>query len=262
VTVLIGTSGWQYRDWRGRFYPHRLAQKDWLGHYSERFATVEVNNSFYRLPSAELFDSWRRSTPPGFVVAVKASRYLTHVKRLKDPAEPVARLMERASALGDRLGPVLLQLPPNLTADPALLDDALGRFPAGVRVAVEVRHPSWFAEDAEASVRAVLERRQAAWVLTDGGAVEVPYWITTDWSYIRFHRGTGRPPYCYTRSPLETWARRLARLCGTGTDIYCYFNNDPNGCAVRDARRFAAAVRRAGLEPTRVPGVRETPVSA
>ena len=256
MPVLIGTSGWQYRDWRGLLYPQKLAQSGWLAHYAERFATVELNNSFYRLPTAEAFEKWRQATPDGFVVAVKASRYLTHVKRLKDPAEPVERLMSRAAALGDRLGPVLVQLPPNLRADADALDKMLRCFPSGTRVAVEVRHPSWFTDD----VRAVLERRAAAWCMADGGAVELPRWRTADWSYVRFHHGRGSPPSCYTRSPLETWARHLAALCGPDSDIYCYFNNDPNGCAVRDARRFASAVRRAGLEPTRVPAVRETPV--
>lgn len=256
MPVMIGTSGWQYRDWRGLLYPQKLAQNRWLGHYADRFATVELNNSFYRLPTAEAFARWREVTPEGFVVAVKASRYLTHVKRLEEPAEPVARLMSRASALGDRLGPVLLQLPPNLRADATALDETLRCFPAGTRVAVEVRHPSWCNDE----VRAVLERHGAAWCMADGGAVELPRWRTTDWIYVRFHHGHGSPRSCYTRSPLETWARRLAAMSEPASDIYCYFNNDPNGCAVRDARRFAAAVKRAGLHPTRVPGVRETPV--
>ena len=258
MPVLIGTSGWHYSDWKGGFYPARLATNEWLGWYADRFATVELNNAFYRLPAVETFEHWRDITPPGFVIAVKASRYLTHVKRLRDPEEPVARLMGRAAGLGDRLGPVLLQLPPTMSADPGALDRTLGCFPAGVRVAVEVRHASWCCDE----VRAVLERRGAAWVMADGGPVELPRWVTTDWSYVRFHRGGGQPPSCYTRSPLETWARALAGLCGAGDDVYCYFNNDAHGCAVRDARRFASAVRRAGLEPTRVPGVRETPVRA
>jgi uncharacterized protein YecE (DUF72 family) len=232
-----------------------------LPHYAERFATVELNNSFYRLPPLETFEHWREATPEGFVVAVKASRYLTHVKRLKDPSEPVERLMTRAAGLGDRLGPVLLQLPPNLPVDPAALDATLACFPAGVRVAVEVRHPSWFDGPAASEVRAVLTSRRAAWVLADGGAVDPPGWVTADWSYVRFHRGTGRPEFCYTRPALDRWALRLAELCGPERDVYCYFNNDPNGCAVRDARWFASALRRAGMEPTRVPAPDETPVA-
>ena len=258
MPVIIGTSGWQYRDWKGLLYPQKLPQRAWLGYYAERFAAVELNNSFYRLPEANAFRHWREKTPAGFVVAVKASRYLTHIKRLKEPAEPVQRLMSRAVELGERLGPVLLQLPPNLPADPDALDETLRQFPAGTRVAVEVRNTGWCSDD----VRAVLERRGAAWCMADGGPVKLPYWRTAEWGYVRFHRGGGSPPSCYTRSPLETWARRLASVFGPEPDLYCFFNNDPHGCAVRDARRFASAAARAGLEPTRVPGQRETPVRA
>ena len=142
VGLLLGTSGWQYADWRGPFYPQKLPQRRWLEHYAQHFSTVEVNNAFYRLPERATFEAWRARTPAGFIVTVKASRYLTHIKRLRDPAEPVARLMERATGLGDRLGAVLLQLPPTLQADPPLLAETLKHFPDGVRVAVEPRHPS------------------------------------------------------------------------------------------------------------------------
>ena len=256
MTVIIGTSGWHYQDWRGGFYPGGLPTRSWLAHYAERFATVEVNNAFYRLPSEGTFAAWAGSTPADFIVAVKASRYLTHIKRLRDPAEPVQRLLGRAGELGGRLGPILLQRPPNMKKDAPLLDEALQAFPPGVRVAVEVRHSSWFNDE----VRSVLEAHGAAWCLADGGPVDIPRWRTADWLYVRFHRGTGKPSSCYTRSPLETWARRLAQLCDAGTDAFCYFNNDPHGCALRDARRFASAVRRAGMDATRVPSTRETPV--
>jgi uncharacterized protein YecE (DUF72 family) len=256
MTVLIGTSGWHYKHWKGLFYPPKLPTSEWLDFYAERFDTVEVNNAFYRLPEAGTFKAWANTSPPGFCFAVKASRYLTHIKRLRDPAEPVQRLMSRVTELGDRLGPVLLQLPPTLKGDPGALEAVLATFPRGVRIAVEARHQSWFTEE----VRAVLEGRGAALCLADGGPVKVPLWRTADWLYVRFHRGTGQPPSCYTRSPLDTWARRVADLCGPYGDAYCYFNNDGHGCAVRDARLFAAAVRRAGLEPSGVPGARETPV--
>jgi uncharacterized protein YecE (DUF72 family) len=133
VPVLVGTSGWQYRDWRGRLYPQRLAQGRWLEHYAERFATVESNNAFYRLPEPATFAAWAERTPPDFVMAVKASRFLTHVKRLRDPEEPVGRLLGHARHLGAKLGPVLLQLPPTLKADPG---------------GCAVRDAVWFAEEA------------------------------------------------------------------------------------------------------------------
>jgi uncharacterized protein YecE (DUF72 family) len=201
VPVLVGTSGWQYRDWRGRFYPQGLAQARWLEHYAERFATVESNNAFYRLPEAGTFAAWAERTPPGFVMAVKASRYLTHIKRLRDPEEPVGRLMERARHLGAKLGPVLLQ-----------------------------------------------PRRHT------------PVWRTADWTYLRLHEGTASPRPCYDRQALAAWAGRLAELMGPDADAYVYFNNDPGGCAVRDAVWFASEAAAAGLSPTRVPGLGETPV--
>src|SRR6266536_662670 len=139
MPVLVGTSGWQYRDWRGRFYPERLAPSRWLEHYASRFATVESNNAFYRLPEADTFAAWSDRTPPDFVMAVKASRFLTHVKRLRDPSEPVARFLGHAAYLGGKLGPVLLQLPPSLRADAGLLDATLACFPAGCAVRDAVR---------------------------------------------------------------------------------------------------------------------------
>ena len=245
MPVLVGTSGWQYRDWRGRFYPQGLAQARWLEHYAERFATVESNNAFYQLPEAGTFAAWAERTPPGFVMAVKASRYLTHIKRLRDPEEPVGRLMERARHLGAKLGPVLLQLPPTLRA-----------FPAGTRVAVEPRHDSWWTDE----VRDLLGERGAALCLADSPHRYTPVWRTADWTYLRLHEGAASPRPCYDRQALAAWAGRLAELMGPDADAYVYFNNDPGGCAVRDAVWFASEAAAAGLSPTRVPGLGETPV--
>jgi uncharacterized protein YecE (DUF72 family) len=253
VPVLVGTSGWQYRDWRGRFYPERLAQARWLEHYAGRFATVESNNAFYRLPERATFAAWAARTPDDFVMAVKASRYLTHVRRLRDPEGPVGRLLDRAARLGGKLGPVLLQLPPNLQADPAALDRTLRAFPAGVRVAVEPRHDSWFNDE----VRRLLGEHGAALCLADSPRRRTPLWRTAGWTYLRLHQGVASPRPCYGRRALATWAGRLADLVGPDADAYVYFNNDPGGCAVRDARVFALAAARAGLHPTRVPAAAE-----
>lgn len=250
MTVWVGTSGWQYRHWRGRFYPDGLAQARWLEFYAGQFATVEVNNAFYRLPAAETFAGWAARTPEDFVVAVKASRYLTHVKRLRDPAEPVARLMGRATSLGAKLGPVLLQLPPTMRADLPALDATLEAFGPSVRVAVEPRHDSWHTD----ALAELLTRRGAAFCLSDTPARRAPVWRTASWGYVRFHEGRASPHPCYGRHALGTWAERLAERWEPDADVYAYFNNDPAGCAPRDARRFAAALRRVGLRPTRVPG--------
>jgi len=240
VGWLVGTSGWQYRDWRAELYPVGVPQRRWLAEYAGRFATVENNNAFYRLPAREVFQAWREQTPEGFVMAVKVSRYLTHIRRLREPWEPVARFMDRAEGLGDRLGPVLLQLPPTLRADPPTLAECLRCFPSRVRVAVEPRHPSWWAVERE--LRAVLERHGSALVWADRGSRPVtPLWRTASWGYVRFHGGRARPAPRYGRQALETWRRRIAGEFGSGADVYAYFNNDTGGAAVVDALRFARA---------------------
>ncbi len=250
MTLYVGTSGWQYKDWRGVFYPAGCPTRLWLEEYAARFATVEINNAFYRLPSRETFEAWRERTPAGFVVAVKASRYLTHIKRLRDPEEPVERLMGRAAGLGDRLGPVLLQLPPTLRCDPALLDACLACFPASTRVAVEPRHASWWTDE----VRDVLSARGAALCWADVRARPVtPLWRTADWGYVRFHQGRARAWPRYGRRSLRTWAERIAGTWPAGAHVYAYFNNDQNGAAVRDAATFASTAGAAGLSPTRTP---------
>jgi uncharacterized protein YecE (DUF72 family) len=249
MALLVGTSGWQYRDWRGVLYPEGLAQRDWLAHYGREFATVEVNNAFYRLPERTVFERWRAATPPGFVVAVKVSRYLTHVKRLREPAEPVGRLIARAEGLGARLGPFLLQLPPTLQAEPDRLDACLRAFPAAVRVAVEPRHDSWWT----GAVRAVLERRGAALCWADrGGRPRGPLWRTTGWGYVRLHDGTAAPRPSYGRSALGSWLDRIdGEWPGARSgDAYVYFNNDHGGAAVRNARTL---IRMAGRRGFRLP---------
>jgi uncharacterized protein YecE (DUF72 family) len=247
--LYVGTSGWQYRHWRGCVYPRDLKQDDWLEHYAERFRTVELNNSFYRLPEAETFAAWAERTPADFVIAVKMSRFLTHLKRLKDPEEPVARFFAHAGKLGHKLGPVLVQLPPNLEIDAGRLARVLELIPSGVRVAVEFRHLSWFTGE----VQELLTRHNAALCLADSPRRETPKWRTADWGFVRFHEGRGRPRPCYSPQSLKRWADELARLWTPADDIFAYFNNDGHCCAVRDAAAFARHAARAGLEPTRVP---------
>jgi uncharacterized protein YecE (DUF72 family) len=247
--VKVGTSGWQYRDWRRSFYPEGLATNDWLPFYAESFATVEVNNAFYRLPSAEVFDRWARLTPADFEMAVKASSYLTHNKRLRDPEEPVSRLMTRARHLGSKLGPILLQLPPSMRVEAGRLDETLSSFGKGVRVAVEARHESWDCD----TVWQVLAEHGAAWCVADAPWRRWPVVRTAAWGYVRLHEGRATPRPCYGRRALETWAGRIAGTWSKDEDVYVYFNNDTCACALRDARWFAAAAQRVGLEPTRVP---------
>ncbi len=258
MPVLIGTSGWQYKHWRGGLYPDSMPVRMWLQRYAECFATVEVNNAFYRLPERSTFEAWAAALPDDFVVAVKASRYLTHVRRLREPEEPVQRLMERATGLGAKLGPILLQLPPNMAIDVDRLTATLRAFPPAARVAVEFRHPSWFVP----AVRRLLEDRAVALCLTDRGGPTSPLWRTAGWGYLRMHAGRGVPPSCYGHQALRSWAGRLAELYGASIDVFVYFNNDGFGCAPRDAARMAAEVRRLGISPTRTPPPREARLTA
>jgi uncharacterized protein YecE (DUF72 family) len=251
MPVLIGTSGWQYADWRGLLYPSGLPQNRWLARYAEGFGTVENNNAFYRLPAPELFARWREQTPDGFVMAVKASRYLTHVKRLVDPEEPVERLMRSVRGLGPKLGPILLQLPPTLRAEPERLHRCLRAFPANVRVAVEPRHTSWWTEE----VHDILAERSAALCWADRlGKPLTPLWRTAPWGYVRFHEGAASPWPGYGDQALRAWIRRIG--AAWHDDAYIYFNNDPGGAAVRDAVRFGALGRTAGLTVSRTPDLR------
>lgn len=258
MPLLIGTSGWQYKDWRDVLYPAGLPQRLWLEEYARHFATVENNNAFYRLPTTEVFASWRERTPEGFVMAVKASRYLTHLKRLREPAEPVARLMGRLEGLGDRTGPVLVQLPGNFPVDVPALEACLRCFPATARVAVELRHTSWW--EAERELRTVLERYGAALCWADRRSRPVtPLWRTAPWGYVRFHAGLAAPPPRYGRQALASWARRIAGTWTDQDDVYVYFNNDPGGAAVVDAAAFARAAAALGRTTTRTPPARREP---
>ena len=234
----IGTSGWQYKHWKGNFYPDRLPTTKWLAHYGEQFDTVELNSTFYRLPKSETFARWADEVPAGFLFSVKASRYLTHVRRLREPQDPVRRLLDSTESLGKKLGPVLLQLPPNMKADAEALSAVLAAFPASVRVAVEFRHESWYSTE----VRRVLEKQGSACVLSDTEGRKSPLWRTADWTYARFHAGRAQPPTNYGRQALKTWASDLAAHWSGADEVFAYFNNDGHGCAPRNALTFAEAI--------------------
>lgn len=244
--IHIGTSGWQYDSWKRRFYPKDLPQSQWLPFYAERFETVEVNSTFYRLPKHETFVRWREVTPPGFVVTVKASRFITHIKRLKDPVDSVRLFYERAEGLGDKLGPVLFQLPPRFGADLGHLEAFLAVLPRDIPAAFEFRDASWETE----GVRALLDVHGAALVLADRPGWRVPLIVTGGWSYIRFHQGQ-RPSPHYRRGKLRRWADRIAAM--RARDVYIYFNNDPDGAAVRDADTMRTLLAQRGCAIASVP---------
>ena len=252
MAVWIGTSGWQYRHWDGSFYPAltELPKAGQLRYYADLFRVVEVNATFYRLPGTGVLGSWAAQTPEDFVFAVKASKFLTHFKKLKDPEEPVERLMSRARELGPKMGPILLQLPPNMHRNEERLDAVLTLLAPQARVAVEFRHDSWYAD----SVREVLARHGAALCLADRGAVPItPLWRTAEWGYLRFHGGAASPPGCYHEETLVEWVDRMADLWGTDGEVYVFFNNDWHRCALRGAGWFARAAAARGMTTTRVP---------
>ncbi len=229
-SIRIGTSGWVYKHWRNVFYPEGLRPAGWFAYYAQHFNTVEINNSFYRLPSADTFDAWRDQAPPGFLYAVKASRYLTHLKKLIDPEEPLARFFERASRLGRTLGPVLYQLPPHWQVNVERFEHFLSVLPAGYTHVVEFRDASWLIED----IFALMERYGVAHCIHDMHPLKVPPRVTAPPAYIRFHGDIAHAGN-YPAATLETWAHRLDGWQSQGLDVYAYFNNDPSGYAVKNA---------------------------
>jgi uncharacterized protein YecE (DUF72 family) len=234
--LRIGTSGWHYAHWRGIVYPEELTTQEWFAYYAERFSTVEINNSFYKLPEVETFRAWREGSPPGFLFAVKASRYITHMKKLKDPEEPIANVMERVDELGDRLGPILFQLPPKWKRNADRLRAFLDKLPAGKRFAFEFRDPSWFDE----GVYELLSAHNAAFCIYDLRGELTPKQVTADWVYVRLH-GPGEPYQGkYDERTLAGWTEAFASWRRQGRDVYCYFNNDQAGYAVENALALQA----------------------
>ena len=234
--MRIGCSGWSYEHWRGRVYPADEPEARWLELYAAWFDTVELNASFYRLPTRKAAARWAAATPSGFCFAVKASRYLTHVKRLRDLPPGIERFFERIEPLRDarKLGPVLWQLPPRFKRDDERLAAALDALPPG-RHAFEFRDETWFAED----VYALLRDYGAALVVADRAPRRASPWVETGgWTYLRFHSGRARDG-AYGRRSLETWARRIRAAEG---DVYAYFNNDWEGFALENARTLERLV--------------------
>jgi uncharacterized protein YecE (DUF72 family) len=230
----IGCSGWNYAHWRGHFYPDGLPESRWLAHYAQSFDTVEINASFYRLPTRKSAERWASATPPGFVFAVKASRYLTHVKRLREVGKGVARLFERIEPLtgAGKLGPILWQLPENFHRDDERLAGAFAELPPG-RHAFEFRHASWFVPEVEELLRA----HEVALVIGDHPERSFQTLTrTADWMFVRLHAGRGRDRN-YTPTQLRDWAGRVREWRAEG-DVYLYFNDDWNGHAVKEAIRL------------------------
>jgi uncharacterized protein YecE (DUF72 family) len=245
--VRVGCSGWQYAHWRGNFYPAELPQARWFAHYALAFDTVEVNNTFYRLPGAATFAKWRDQAPPHFVYAIKASRFLTHMKKLKDPEAPLARLVDSARHLSPHLGPLLYQLPPAWPLNLERLEHflrALAPAWAGVgrartRHAIEFREPSWYDE----RTFALLQRYKVALCLHDMQGSATGRRTVGPFIYVRFHFGTQKYGGRYDDRRLDEWGEWLADQAAHGSDVFAYFNNDTGGHAPRDAVRLRRSMQ-------------------
>lgn len=230
--IRIGTSGYHYKHWRGPFYPAEISPNEMLEFYSRQFDTVELNNSFYRLPTEVAFDNWRQSTPADFVFAVKASRFLTHQKKLKDPANALENLLPRASRLSTKLGPILFQLPPRWRVNPGRLEGLLEALPRDLRCAFEFRDLSWIRPD----IDKLLARYGAAFCIYELAGYHSPLTVTAEFTYVRLHGpGLGKYQEAYSSDRLRRWSRQVEEWAKELASIYIYFDNDQAGYAARNA---------------------------
>ncbi len=230
TTVRIGTSGWVYPHWRGIFYPQELRQKDWFAHYSRQFDTVEINNTFYRLPTPAVFEKWRAQAPPGFVYSVKANRFLTHVKKLLDPEQPLQAFFEGAINLKETCGPILYQLPPGWAPGIPRFKRFLEALPEGFSHVFEFRDARWLTEN----VFRLMEQRGVSHCIHDRYGLNVPHRITASPVYIRLH-GDPAPGGDYTTDALDIWAARIRAWRDQSLNVFLYFNNDFGGYAIKNA---------------------------
>jgi len=229
--IHIGTSGWHYVHWRGSFYPQELPPEAFLSYYNRHFHTVEINNSFYQLPKIETFEVWRRAVPQSFIFAVKGSRYITHMKKLKDPEKSVSKFLERVRILKEKLGPILFQLPPRWKRNPERLESFLEILPKEFRYAFEFRDPSWFRDE----TLEALSRHGAAFCIYDLAGFQSPKAVTADFIYIRLHGPGDKYQGKYSPQALAGWAGALAAWGKRKKEIFCYFDNDQAGYAAQDA---------------------------
>jgi uncharacterized protein YecE (DUF72 family) len=239
--IRIGCSGWVYKHWRGLFYPPKLAAKNWFAFYAEHFDTVEINNSFYRLPKAETFDAWRVQAPAGFSYAVKANRFLTQAKKLKDCEEPLDRMMTPFRHLQSALGPVLYQLPPRFRLNLERLEAFLELLPKDVTNVFEFRDASWYVDD----VFDTLDRHGASFCTHDMPGMEVPRTAVGNAAYVRFHGGVGKYWGRYPDDRLLKWSDWMVDQTQKGRTVWAYFNNDIDGHAIDDALTLKAMIAQA-----------------
>ncbi len=229
--IHIGTSGWNYDHWKGRFYPEKLPTKDWLSFYADHFRTVEINNSFYHLPQEATLEKWRKTVPDDFIFAAKASRFITHMKKLKDPRESTRKFMDVIDSLGKKLGPILFQLPPRWHFDRDRLVSFLKALSKKHQYVFEFRDSTWWNDEAYKA----LQKYNAAFCIYDMAGEGPPDVVTSETIYIRFH---GARLGHYDDRQLKSWAQKIDRWNKDHKEVFCYFNNDAFGYALRDAIRL------------------------
>jgi uncharacterized protein YecE (DUF72 family) len=243
VRVRIGTSGWHYKHWIGKFYPAGLPASQMFDYYQRFFDTVELNNSFYRLPIPEAFAAWRDAAPSKFLFAVKGSRFLTHNKKLKEPEQALQNLLPRAEVLGRKLGPILFQLPPKRGVNVERLETFLQVLPPQHRYAFEFREPSWRTE----RVYEILRKYNAAYCIYELAGFQSPIWLTANFSYVRLHGPGAKYQGSYTAEALTRWAAQLVAWSPKLRNVYVYFDNDDSGYAVYNALELRELVAKQGL---------------
>ena len=231
-SIYIGTSGWHYKHWIGTFYPEGTKDAEQFSYYLKFFRTVELNNSFYRLPSKETFAGWRKAVPPGFIFAVKVSRYITHMKKLKDPKDSIRELFANALALKEKLGPVLFQLPPGWKINAERLEEFLKALPKGHRYVFEFRNESWY----EKEIFDLLRKYNCAFCIYELNGHITPMEVTADFVYVRLHGPGAKYQGSYSDKVLQQWNRRFHAWMKEKKDVYVYFDNDQLGYAAFNAQ--------------------------
>ena len=245
VKYYVGCSGWHYEHWRGLYYPQELPTSKWLSFYAQQFDSVELNNSFYRVPSEKAFTTWRECTPEDFIFAVKVSRFITHIKRLRNLGSSVERFLARVELLKEKLGPLLYQLPPSMKRNDELLQNFLSSLPSRYQHVIEFRHKSWIDE----AVFDILHTHNVGLCVFDMPGLSCPLVATSDFAYVRFHGSEGLYSSRYSDKQLAEWARKIARLGKNVRTSYIYFNNDAMAFAVENAIMLRNLLQSLGSEP-------------
>ncbi len=232
--IHIGTSGWSYQHWKGNFYPENLKENDFLNYYSKQFHTVEVNNTFYHLPEEKTIKNWTDCVPDNFIFSVKASRYITHLKKLKDAKEPVNNFLKLIETFGNKTGPILFQFPPHFSFNAERLGEFINILPKNQRYTFEFRDPNWFND----LTYEFLKDNNIAFCIYYMGETESPTQITSDFVYIRFHGAENLGAGGYSDEKLKEFAKNIKNYYDQGKEIFCYFNNDEAGYAVKNALKL------------------------